>query len=336
MSWVCILDRGALDRRGGGWSCHRCGRCYPESDGIPIFARDTAALEAAQTPLPQLEALPALMRAGGTDAAAESLCRSHGCFRRRPTCDWSFFLPLGKTSRVLELGGGFGDDTCELSRRAAAVVCLEPRLGSARIVDQRRRAAGCENVAVAVAPDLAALPLQDGSVAALVLEDDAAAGFGLSDRTLPAAAAEWHRVLEPGGAAVLVLNNPRSPLRWLRPWSGRGRARSMRLNRWIKRAAASAKPVGLSPTATVRTLRRLGFADPILLAPFPDQDRTRLVLALGHPGIVRYGLDSLVRRHGAPRRLGLALAEAAAGRLPLPRLLPCCFLIAPKPGPRPA
>jgi SAM-dependent methyltransferase len=329
MPWVCIRDQGPLQPAADGASrCARCGRSYRQFDGIPIFPGDGAEAERAARRPPALEELLRWMRERGAAEAAETFCRRQRCSRRRFTTDWKFFLPCLPDGRVLELGAGYGDDTVDLSETAAATASLVPQLGNALIVQQHLRERRRSNVAVAVVPSLAALPLADSSFNAIGLEDAAAASFGLCSRTLAVAAAEWQRVLVPGGTLILGLSNPlHLPRAWTAPLFG-AREPCPSLNRVIKQVSASGPAWSLGLGRTLRCLRRRGFSQLRLHAPLPDQDDTKIVIPLADAALIRHSLHNQARRNSVLVRAALGLGGLAAELHLLQRLLPYYFVVA--------
>jgi hypothetical protein len=163
----------------------------------------------------------------------------------------------------------------------------------------------------------------------VILDADAAAAFGLDDGGLAQAAAEWRRVLAPGGTMLLGLRGAPGELPGLRRIRERltGTLRTESLDRRIKQSAAPAPRAALSPTRSLRTMRRLGFAAPSVFAPLPDADNPSVVLPLDDAWSVRYFLDNLVRKNSATVRAALSAARLSARLGLFRRLVPCSILV---------
>ena len=136
--------------------------------------------------------------------AAEGFSRAAAAYERgRPgypdqAVDWlAARLGLGEGSRVADVGAGTGKLTRMLVARGARVVALEPVAQMASVLS---RAAPGAQVVRAVAE---ALPLASGWARALTV----AQAFHWFD--WPAALADAHRVLGPGGGLALVWNRRR-------------------------------------------------------------------------------------------------------------------------------
>jgi SAM-dependent methyltransferase len=143
------------------------------------------------------------MRGGVHAAAARGFARSAGAYERaRPeyppaAIDWlRERLGLGPGRRVVELAAGTGKLTRPLAGTGAEVVAVEP------VAEMRARIGpGAAEVLDGTAE---AMPLADASADAVTVGQ----AFHWFDG--PAALAEIHRVLRPGGALALVWN--RRPL----------------------------------------------------------------------------------------------------------------------------
>jgi SAM-dependent methyltransferase len=143
------------------------------------------------------------MRGGVHAAAARGFARSAGAYERaRPeyppaAIDWlRERLGLGPGRRVVDLAAGTGKLTRPLAGTGAEVVAVEP------VAEMRARIGpGAAEVLDGTAE---AMPLADASADAVTVGQ----AFHWFDG--PAALAEIHRVLRPGGALALVWN--RRPL----------------------------------------------------------------------------------------------------------------------------
>jgi SAM-dependent methyltransferase len=318
--WSCPHDHRALERREERLHCPGCRRTYDAADGIAVFAEPSAPPAGASVALDELEAL---LERLPSDEAANEFCRRHGCTRPVVTAGWASFVSPSGTGHVLEIGSGFGDGLLALSPRAARVTSILPARPSARIVARHARDAGRANVTVAVVDDLTRLPLADGSLEALAMDDAAARGFELDGASLPALAAEWKRVLAPGGRLLLGLENA-----WVRGLVRRG---PQSLDRCLKRALP-ARSRGLPSLSRVAgSLVRQGFGRPEIRAPLPDEHAPRILVPQDDRPVLRYFLRNLVRRNSLAARAGATAAQAAVALGLFRHLVPYRFLVAVRP-----
>lgn len=308
--WACPADHRPLDARGDALVCAHCRARYPLRDGVPAF---DPGLE--QGDGPSLSTLRASIERAGWHVALDEFARRHGYLRESAAADWRFWLPLPERARVLELGAGLGDDTLALAARASRVVAAVPLADGARILSRRLETASGTAVEVVVLADAGALPLADGALDAIVIEDLAAAAFGLSRDRVARAAAEWRRVLVPRGVVLLAAANPLYRLPGLARLESalRSRGHPRSLSRAIKGAGSrlAARPATLRTIE--RSLVREGFSLSRRLAPLPDERRPEAVVPLDRRAPARHFLKHMVRRDTLAARLGLGVAQGLLG-----------------------
>jgi hypothetical protein len=188
-------------------------------------------------------------------------------------------------------------------------VCPEDRAGVAEAASgDSLTCARCGRAwPTVVLADISRLSLPDRSVHAIALEDAAAGGFGLDGANLEAAAAEWKRVLAPGGVRFLGLANGWHRLPGLARLRGALRARPHpeSLNRQVKRWAAPGRAGRLGPRRSTRTLVRQGCGSPVVYAPLPDENDSQVVIPVDGPQVVRYFPDKLIRKNSRLVRIAL-------------------------------
>ncbi len=318
--WTCPADRVPLESRDGELACPQCGLVFPCADDVPLFGSGNGFGSSN----PVFEELWQLMHTHSADEAAGLFCDAHGCHRDASAADWKFLLPVGESGRVLEIGAGFADDTLVLGGQAAETFSLVPDARNALIVRKRLREARVENVHVAVVRDLAAIPLPSAGVDAIALEDVAARGFGLTNETLPAAAAELERVLAPGGAVLVGVRNAYRTLPGARALIPAEKRES--LNRRVKSAAAGATG-RLSRPRIVSCMRQQGFSEPEIFAPIPGEQSAEALVPLNRPDVLRFCLNRFLRQNSLVTRAGVRAAEALISAGLLPKLLPYYYLV---------
>jgi len=266
-----------------------------------------------------LDELWLAMQARGAEEGARETARRWDCSYETYGAGYTLVLPIPPGATVLEVGAGFGDETLALAHRAARVLAMVPDATAARIVERRLAERGCSNVELLVAADAARLALPDGAVQAIAMEHAAVASFGVAARRLPELAREWRRVLAPGGAVLLGLENAWLRLRPLAAARAAlvARRRPESLNRRVKRLAGGND----GPALTLRQVRRAfeiaGFDRASLLAPLPDERRAESIVPLDDPTALDHFLRALLRResHGASIALAQARVLARVGLL---------------------
>jgi len=329
MEWNCPDDHERLTVQTSSLTCPGCGREYPIVDGIPVFTRDGRGNNGAQQTSPVLNELWESMQAKTASQAAAEMCGKHGCTRSMYNADWKFFLPAATEGTTLELGAGFGEDSVDLGGPAGTSILVVPNVLNARIVSKHLGERSDRDWPVAVLTDLTRLPLADGSVQSVSLEDVAAAGFGLSDAGLRAVANEWRRVLAPNGVVFIGVSNGLHRLPGLKRLRTvlRARPRAESLNRLVKRSVVRRAGRGLSPWRTIRTMAQLGFGAPVVYAPLPDENDIQVVIPVADKCVVRYFLNNLVRKNSRIVRIALRLCNITVTLGLFRRLVPYYYLI---------
>jgi len=329
MNWICLKDRAPLTPRDDVLVCSACDHEYEVIDGAPVFTRSDRERAKVERVTPLLGSIWRSMQTKSAAEAAAEFCRGRNCTRSLYSADWKFFLSVPPGGTTLELGAGFGDDSFDLAGRSGATISVVPSLTNARIVSKHFRERAERPWPVAVMADVARLPLPDASVHAVSLEDAAVTGFGLSNARLPEAAAEWRRVLAPGGVVFLGVANGlhRTPgLQSLRSIL-RARPRPESLNRLIKRSTTQGASGRLTLGRTIQTMTKLGYRPPIVYAPLPDENDTQVVIPIDDAHVVRYFLDNLIRKNSRIVRVALRAARVSVSLGLFRRLVAHYYLI---------
>ncbi|NIM96697.1 MAG: methyltransferase domain-containing protein [candidate division Zixibacteria bacterium] len=229
----------------------------------------------------------------------------------------------------MEIGAGFGDDTIDLAAKSVGTISVVPNMTNALIADNHLHEKELTNMKVAVMEDITRLPLANGSIAAIAMEDATAPGFKVTDRNFPAIAAEWARVLSPGGTVFLGLSNRYDRL--FRFHSIRSIIQSHdhpeSLNRFVKKATAPWPHSNLRLGQTIRSMIQSGFGEPTVYAPFPDEKKTEVVIPLEDARAVRYFLNNLIRKNSIMVRLTIAAANAFVALSLFRYIIPYYFLV---------
>ena len=242
--------------------------------------------------------------------------------------DWKFFFPVPEKGYVLELGGGFGDDTVDLAKKATRLISIVPNITNALILEKHLREKNVTNAEVAVVKDITCLPLPDNSIAAIAMEDAAAHGFAISNLNFPATAAEWRRVLSPGGVVSLGLGNNYDRLFGLDFLRSRFHSRSYpeSLNRYVKRATGRPQSCIFGLRRTIRCMIQQGFDAPTIFSPLPDEKKCEVVIPAEDPRVIHYFLNNLIRKNSLAVRVGIIASNVLLKLNLFHTLLPYYFL----------
>jgi SAM-dependent methyltransferase len=247
---------------------------YPIQDGIPLFLRFPPA-ESPEVNA-QLDRLNQLAASGWREALQTVYAAAPGLLRYVTEVGRAKFvdlLPLRADSRVLEIGPGLGQITCQLAPRVESVCALEVVPGQANFVRQRCRQEGFTNVHVAVGGDDCRLPYADGYFDLVVLNlvlEWCASRCEAEDPQLvqQRLLCECARVLNASGNLYVATKN-RFALRYVigkRDEHAHGMRFGNALPRWLTRLAVRASGKGRAPGRLHshgdldRMLRIAGFA----------------------------------------------------------------------------
>jgi hypothetical protein len=310
MEWVCPQDRHPLSHEGDAWRCASCDRRYGTVGDAAVFADNDVAAQQLREPAPALERIWNAVESRGAEDTAARLCDELPASRHLHRADWKFFLPSPANGVALELGAGYGDDSLQLVRSRESVLVV-PHATNARIVERHLAESRAEGFRLAVTRDVRRLPLADGSVGLILLEDVAMPGFGVTADALTAIATSWRRVLNADGAVFLGVPNRmrRLPGAALLERRLLSRDYAETLNRTVKQAAGGSATAPPGAGATIRAMRRAGFECRSIYAPLPGEREVQIVIPVDDPNVVRYFLNNLVRRNSRAVRAAVALAN---------------------------
>lgn len=185
------------------------GHRYPIVDGIPRFL----AYEPEETPdvLRVRRAAELAPKVGWREALEQTAEGSIEYVTSPRRVAYVDLLPIGPTTRVLEVGCSLGQGTVALARRAKSVDALEVVPEQAAFAAERLRQEKLDNVTVACGGDDCRLPYSDGRfdlvVVNLVIEwcgQREPGSFLDAQRRL---IAEVARTLRPGGVVFIATKN---------------------------------------------------------------------------------------------------------------------------------
>lgn len=212
--YVCPLTGAKLDYDGLGLKAAGRGPSYALVNGVPRFLRfEEAEDEESKASHARLNQIA--VRDGWRKAIDEVYSHSPYQIQYNTSPDRLAILdllPVSGESVVLEIGPALGHFTVELARRAGSVHALEVVPGQAEFTVERCRQEGRDNVVVACGGDDCRLPYEpevfDAVLISLVFEWCACRivdePFLDGQRRM---LAEIHRVLNPGGRALLMTKN---------------------------------------------------------------------------------------------------------------------------------
>lgn len=279
-------------------------------------------------PHPLLKEMWQWMESQGGDEAARRCCEKYRCVMDGNMGDWTFFFPVPETGKILELGGGFGLDTIKLAEQAAGIISVVPNIVNARIIKRHLCEKHILNSEVIVQRDITNLPLPDHSIAAIAMEAAAAPGFDMSRRKFPYVAAEWRRVLSPGGIVFLGLENPYERLPGFRLLRSRFHARGNRetLNRFVKKANRGPRRTMPGLRRTIQCMTRHGFGTTAVFSPLPDENKCEVAIPVDDPRAVHYFLNRLIRKNSPAIRIVISISNILVKHHLFHTLLPYYFL----------
>ncbi len=108
LKWVCLQHHHQLYQLGEKYFCPRCRESYRLQDNIPIFINDNHRISDESGILRDFWRQ---IRMSTVTKAISEFSNTHRCLRNYKLTDWKFFLNGPYQSHILELGGGYGEDT---------------------------------------------------------------------------------------------------------------------------------------------------------------------------------------------------------------------------------
>jgi len=207
--FACPACRSPLVEQADGHECDRCGRAFPNLDGLPDLRLDGDRYldqSADRAKADRLEALAVSMdfdqlaqayyaMTPDVDAARRTRYLAH--LGRAELRGDALAALLPRAGTTLEVGCGSGGLLVAAARSGRSIVGVDIAARWLALARRRLRERGIEGV-VTVGADAARLPWDDSAFGAVVADsviehlDDPAAALR-----------EWARVVQPGGSLVL-------------------------------------------------------------------------------------------------------------------------------------
>jgi len=240
---------------------------------------------------------------------------------------WSFFIPTGSEVSLLELGSGTGELSCHLAERAGRVETLCFSEDQRRQVAGRAHGSGHANVRVQLYHPGSALPFDDGTFDALLVDR-------MAERAAEEFLAEAQRVLADDGVLYLGAENRLYHLLGLSSIYGLLRKSTARsdpeLQANLRALGNDHRPFRRTLGTYRQLLRSAGFHNVRAFAPLPDAVRPQVVITLDGREPQRFLFRERVRRHSAKTRTAAALGRIAVATGLLPHVVPFFYLVASK------
>jgi len=328
MEWVCLDDKRVLQQRDGKLCCEQCQKSYPIFKEMPVFASEECACD-QESVGSGLGKLWELMQSTSARQAFASFCDLNSCKMDIPGADWKSYLSVPENGCVLEIGAGIGSDTLDLASEASRVIAIVPNQINGLVLQRNLKEERVSNVDIAVMRSVSELPIKDQSVSAIVMEQAAMHGMGLSPERFSTMASEWRRVLAPSGTVLLGLNNSYDRLLGLHYLRSKllSRTYPSTLNRLVKRMVSGSHSSNFGLREVIRSMSREGFDAPQIYAPLPDPNKIDIIIPVEDKLVVRYFLNNLIRKNSICVRKAIDAANLLVSLKLFRYVVPYYYLI---------
>jgi ubiquinone/menaquinone biosynthesis C-methylase UbiE len=210
--YICPDCQGSLKGEEKLFRCSSCLKEYPVIDNVPIFSDSgTYYGEINQKTMAKLIEVT---KQHGYEKAISKFIKNPFVLTYildESRATWADLLPLDANTKFLDVGCGWGTNAIPIARKVGHVAAIDATLARVKFVELRARQCGLSNVAPAVASATALpYPAETLDVVALngVLEWLAANDQKECPKEIQLRALrETHRVLKPGGAVYIGIEN---------------------------------------------------------------------------------------------------------------------------------
>jgi ubiquinone/menaquinone biosynthesis C-methylase UbiE len=342
----CPKCQGQLEWGNDTVTCRGCRSAYEISAGVPYFLAERRYW--CNVPAETVRRLNEAIEEVGWRQALETTIPPY----LRPYIDGfgrddaRFFLPIGPSTRVMDLGSMWGALSFGLAREAGMVFAVDQTLETLQTVAGRAGATGVTNVA-ACGANATALPFRDGFFDVVILngvlewvgvdrpyvvEEQWGRRGAATQRTArdPQAAQvralkEVHRVLKPGGVAFVAIEN-RIAYRYLYfPDDHSGLRYTSLMPRWLAnwyshlRLGQGYEAYTYSRAGLARLLGKAGFRKVDFYTALPEYGRPDVILPLESNLLEHFedrslrALERQVFERALKAGVGTGIARTAAG-----------------------
>lgn len=299
-----------------GIHCTVCGSSWSEVGGVPRFA--SSDCDWGEIPEAEMIQVNELAQKIGWRKAIDETVKGpypqvHDDMTDKARADFRFVLPLQPRSKVLDVGAGFGTISFGLQPHCGWVTAVEPIAERAKFIEIRRSQERLQNMEVAIADGLD-LPFSPETFDFIVV-NGCLGRVGLADPTMNPRVlqrkflARLHRLLRPGGAVYIGIENRFGYDRFLGAQDHSGLKYTSLMPRWmadlacryfLKRPDRVSRARGDYRTYTYgkrgyrKLLSEAGFSEVETFMPRPGYNKPIDLISLDHPDPLRFYLNHAV------------------------------------------
>ncbi|MBN1527376.1 MAG: class I SAM-dependent methyltransferase [Candidatus Omnitrophica bacterium] len=305
---VCPVCKGTLDRGEGLLSCQKCGKEWRAPGGIADL-RLSPARYWGEYPEDVMDRLVARCREAGWNAALKEFFLErdpqyydYTLDKRR--ADWHLLVPIGRESRILDAGCGWGTLSFALAGVYREVVALDAVRQRVEFIDIRSKSEGLKNL-TPVCGQVGSLPFPDGYFDLVVLNGVLEWVPMMEEGVSPATAQmgalkEVLRVLKKGGYLYLAIENRWAAINFLGFKDTHSGLRFVTLMpRFLANIYSRAvrgkdfREYTWTYWEHRRMLRKAGFSDARFYAPLPTYRRFYYMLPIKDSSKIKFFLRSM-------------------------------------------